>query len=192
MSTANISSGTLVSIAPPSNDNAQNNILAIDTNNIIKYISATSLGISANQSLNTTDNVTFNNITTPSLLFPSGSSTASPTVDLYGLTLTTSNATPTTILSYATSSNTNYLMYVEMASKDSVSGGGAYIMTKRITNIAGTVTIAQLEGFSSTDATISTSAIQVIVSGTNALVQVTGVSARTLYWTAYIRVIIAS
>jgi hypothetical protein len=196
MTTNIISYNTSLSIAAPSNDNTITKLLVVDNNNNIKYRNTST--ISANQSLNTTDNVLFNSVTTGmisstatnnALIFP-GTSTNS--IYLYA-SGTTTDATATTIFTYPTATNNNYLIYAEVASKDTVSGGGAYLQTKMVTNTAGTINnVIQLENISNKSTAISTSSILITSSGTNIILQVTGVSGRTINWKALIRLVVST
>ncbi len=175
-------------------NNTLNAIIGIDGNNDIRYRDASSVGNNSNQNLNTSNSVTFNSVTT-NAIYGQGNALdfLSSSITYYGVSITTTNNTPTTIFSLATTTNTNYLIYSEIAAKDDTSGGGAsFIYTVRVTN-NGTTTLetGTLENVSSktTSNSISAVTIALITSGTTAIIRVTGVAAETIGWTGLFRVI---
>lgn len=176
-----------------SNDNTLTKLLGINTNNNIKYRNISSIvGNTANQSLNTTNNVTFNQITT-NLVVPTATilQFLSPLITYYTGSLSTLNSTIQTILTIATATATEYLLFVEGSAYDITSAGGAvFKITKSITNDAGVLTIGQLESLSNkSTGGISTAVMTVVVSGTNILVRVTGVASQQIDWVVYCRMI---
>jgi hypothetical protein len=176
------------------NNDALNRILAIFTNNTVQYINNTAVN-PFNQALNTTNNATFNAMTVTRLTGPSNVLTMSG-VTKYQNTITTTTATTTTILTIATTNNTNYYITVEASafcrSGSLIGTGGSFRQTKRITNPGGGSLIisSNLENLASTSITGAT--INITASGTNILVNVTGVASNTIAWLTYTRIIAAS
>lgn len=191
--TVKLSSNT--SMLAPTNDNTLTKLLALDATNNIKYRNVSSITSgSANQSLNTTNSVAFNKVTTGSL-HGSGTNNALnvmiPNDTYYLVTFTTNNNTFQTIFTLATVTNTDYLIFVEISAMDTTSlGGASYLQTKRVTNNNGSMDIGQLESVSSkTTGNIASTNAQVIISGTSTIVQVQGVNTDTVSWTGFIRVV---
>lgn len=192
MTTNKISYSTQLYIDPIANDNTVTKILAIDGSNNIKYRNLSTIN-GSNQTLNTTSDVIFNTVTTNMITSSSTNNylqIPQSNTAYYFASSTTANASATTIFTLATTNNTNYLIYAEVSSKDSISGGGSYLQTKMISNTANVINnVNQLENLSNKSATINTSSITITNSGTNIILQVTGVGGRTINWSAFIRVI---
>ena len=192
MTTYQISTNATVSTAAIPNDNTQTQLLALNSNNSVGYRNASSFG-TANQTLNTTSNVTFNNMTTYQI-----SATANNAINMLtqyvtwsSAYLTTTNATFTTIYTLATATNTAYILVAEVCAYDATNSGGAcFLYVERISNNSGTLTLGSMEALNNKSATgnITSAKIQIIASGTNVLVQVAGAATDTVYWTAIIRI----
>lgn len=175
------------------NNDTLNKILSIDTNNNINYMDNTAIN-PFNQSLNTTNSVTFNALTLSNLNGTNNILIFS-NVTKYWNTITTSNSNATTMLNIATINNSNYYITVEISafckSGTLVNTGGSYRQTKRVTNFSGVLSLSSnLENLSST--TIIGSSINITSSGTNIIIQVTGVISNTIDWIVYARTIVSS
>ena len=107
----------------------------------------------------------------------SAASVQSPDVD----TVQTTDATPTTIKSIATTNNSVGWIKTEVLSKDAGSNDGAmYRRTVKYENDGGTVTVD-----TSDDVTLESQSnwdFDVVVSGTDVLLQVTGEAGKTIDW----------
>lgn len=194
MTSYNDSMNTSLSISSP-NDDTLTNLLISDSTNNIKYRTLSSISNIYDQNLNTTNNVTFNTITTNFITSPAANNALSyaiPKINFYQSIITTANATFTTIFTFATTLNNGYLIYSEIAGKNLSGGGGAFYQTVRATNNDGTVTFVSMENVSNKTTSMTNSAIQYLVSGTNLLVQVKGILANTVDWRSFVRIIIAN
>ncbi len=195
MTTNNISYGTQLYLAPNLNV-AVTKILAVDNNSNVSYRNISTVN-GSNQNLNTTNNVTFNAITTnlitSNALYKSVQIPQS-NIAYYTFSITTINAGSTVMITLPTVSNTNYLVYAEVSSRDTGSGaGGTYLQTKMMSNTAGVINNAnQLENLSNKSTSLSTSSITISSSGTNIVLLVAGITGRTIVWTAFVRVITVS
>jgi hypothetical protein len=194
--TSKVSSNANVYIAAPVNDDAQTSILGLDNSNNVKYRTASTITGTYNQSLNTTSNVTFNSVTTGAIYAPINTiNIINSNISYIIATAITSNATATTIFTLATATNTDYIMYAEVSAFDVTSNGGAsFLVTTRITNNGGVLENGNLESVSNKTASnsISAATVTVTTSGTTALVNVTGIAAQTVNWTALLRIISTS
>jgi hypothetical protein len=175
------------------NNDTLSQFLAIDTNNNVDYMNSTAVN-PFNQTLNTTNNATFNIVTFNQQTGP-GNILIGSNVTSYQNIMTTTTATTTTILTIATINNSNYYICAEASAFCTVGSlvgtGGSFRQTKRITNFGGTLSIsANLENLNSTS--ITGTSINITTSGTNILVQITGVASNTIDWLMYTRTIIAS
>lgn len=101
--------------------------------------------------------------------------------------VSTTTATATTLATVATTTNTTMMLQVKIlgirtgGTAGTAGDSATYIRTARIKNIAGTVTIATLQtDFTSEDQFTWNGTI--VVSGTNALVQVTGATNNNVDW----------
>ncbi len=106
----------------------------------------------------------------------------------YTANVTTSNATPTTIISIPTASGTKGTVYsirCLIALGDNTGGAntGLFNVHFKAENLLGTVGVSTaLQSGSVLDGTLSTTDITITTSGTNILVQVTGLAATTINW----------
>jgi hypothetical protein len=106
-------------------------------------------------------------------------------------TVATTDATVTTLATVATTTDTVMLLEVRVSGRRTGGTGGTagdsatYIRTARILNIAGTVTIANLQS-DYTSETVGGWNATITVSGTNALVRVTGAANNNITWQATI------
>lgn len=124
--------------------------------------------------------------------------TSTETVQLtnrqYG-TVTTSDATPTTILTFAAAAvATCYDIQVRITAFDAtdVAGGAYFIIGGARTTGAATTIFPDTEFFVKEEAAMATSDIDLTASGNNIVVTVTGIAAKTIRWAAlltYIQVI---
>jgi hypothetical protein len=103
----------------------------------------------------------------------------------------TTNNTITTLYTLATASNTVYTLDVTASwsiATTGVSASNSFLV--KIKNVSGTLTVSALANNTSIkDATLNPTNISVTASGTNGLVQVTGLAATNMNWCANIQVV---
>lgn len=196
MTSYNTTLNTNVNLPVPTNDNTLVNILGINSSSNVNYITASSIN-PYNQTLNTTSNPTFNTTNVTTLTGPSNTLGIFTNTIEYEVTGTTTNATATTIFTLASTSNTNYYIIATVSafctSGTGIGGGGTFRQVKRVTNSAGTLTLSStVENLTNTSATLSGISINITSSGTNILLQVTGLLANNIDWVAYIKIVYSS
>ena len=105
---------------------------------------------------------------------------------------TTTNATPTTIATIATTTNATNLIEVYVnAYQTSASSYGVWKRTLTVTNVSGTPTIQAINSdVTKTSSGLSANSISFSVSGSNILVQVTGIAATTIGWKSAYEIIL--
>lgn len=110
---------------------------------------------------------------------------------VYTDSVTTTDATVTTIFTHSTASGTNFLFGIEVVGirTDVAGNGGGYKEDFFAKNVGGTVTVTVLDQVSTGDIARwdheddAAWNVTVVVSGTNILIRVTGVAAQTINWT---------
>ncbi len=101
--------------------------------------------------------------------------------------VTTTDATPTTISTFATKSNTAYLFQLDVvARRTDVSGSAGYQRIFRVKNVADTVTIGTVTA-TYTDEDVAGWDVTIAASGVNVLIKVTGAAGQTINWAARYR-----
>ena len=120
-------------------------------------------------------------------------------ISLMGTTTTSDGAGQTQVLSsganIVTSSNTAYSVRVNVVGYDAANGLGiAAEMLGGVKNVSGTVTViaTHIDSTLNGDSPLNTVALNLVVSGTNAQVQVTGVTGHTIDWKGYLEVVSVS
>lgn len=105
---------------------------------------------------------------------------------------TTTNATPTTIATIATTTNSTQLIEVYIkAYQTSATNYGVWKRTLGITNVSGTPTIQSTNSdVTKTSSGLKANSITFSVSGSNILVQVTGIAATTINWNSAYEIIL--
>lgn len=181
------------------NDDTITNLLVIDTAVIVSPKKIQTRAISslpgANQSINTTDNVTFNQITSfQDLAQSNGTMTlVMDNISIAQAKITTLTTTATTIYSLSTVTGKSYTIYAEVsmisASSTNVLGDASFIMTRRVTNTAGVLDIGTVETFMSRQGNSGTANVQFVSSGATLNIQVVGIAATSNYWTFFLRII---
>ena len=174
------------------NDNTQTNLLAVNGSGQVVYRSTTTVGVSTNQSLNTTNSATFNQITTNEISPNAVSVYFLPYMEIFQASISTTNNAWTTMLTLGTTNNTNYMVFAQVSMIDSVSGGACFVQTKRITNNAGVLDIGSVESYSNKSTSSSSTNMQIIASGSNLQFQVMGETGDTDIWALYVRIISSS
>lgn len=188
----NLNSDLVLNSLP--NNNALTKVLAVDSNNNVVWRDSSTITATANQSLNTTDNVQFNQVTTNSVLASNPSTSGliflSSNILFYQLLFNTTSTATQTVYTYNTVSGKNYLIYCQFVMKNTTLPGGAtFIRSMRVTNIAGTTITGTIETYTSKSTGIVTGVnAQIVLSGTSVLMQVTGDS-NTDNWNLYFYVI---
>lgn len=174
-------------------NNTLTGILGLDTGNNLKYRNSSTIGPLTNQSLNTTDNVSFSMVITNAIYGQNNAlNMLTPLVTYYGGTVTTTNSTPTTIILIPISTNTTYLIYAEISAKDETSGGGAsFIFVNRVVIDAGILSQVTVKNISNKTASnsIGTASVSLSMLGLNANLQVGGVENEIIKWTGLFRVV---
>lgn len=103
-------------------------------------------------------------------------------------TLTTTDDTATTIITISTETDKAYSVGLQVVMRKTSTGDvNSYFTNIRIKNVAGTVSGTVLANSHGTD--VGLTAITLAISGTNALLQVTGNAATTCEWKAFVDVI---
>ncbi len=105
--------------------------------------------------------------------------------------LSTANATPTTLYTLATTTGTSYIVRVMLTLSDTTgaTNAGSFTFFYRVKNIGGTVTnSAILSQSKSTDGGLSATAVTLTTATTNSLLQVTGIAATTIKWAARVEI----
>lgn len=199
-----ISIPSKINIKIPTNDNTQNNCLGINGSNQVEYLDLTTQSITnANQTLNTTSNATFNQVTTNYLdgtitLYAAGIPNSvmnmlSVNNTFIGLTATTVTNVNLNVYSFNVPNNTSYVVYLEAIGNSVGNGAGAYVRTLRVSNVAGTVTTAQLKYFNNTTGSnMNNTTINITITGTTVYVYLMGANAFSINWTAFINLLLAS
>jgi hypothetical protein len=202
--TSQISIPSKINIKIPTNDNTQNNCLGINASNQVEYLDLSTLSVTgADQTLNTTSDATFNQVTTNYLdgiitQYASGIPNSimnmlSTNNTFIGFTATTTNNTNLNVYSFNIPNNTCYIVYLEAIGNSVGNGAGGYVRSVRVSNVAGTVTTAQLKYFSNTTGTnMNGATINVTISGTTVYVYIKGVNAFSIDWTGFINLFLAS
>lgn len=105
---------------------------------------------------------------------------------------TTTNATPTTIATIATTTNSTQLIEVYVkAYQTSATNYGVWKRTLTVTNVSGTPTIqATNSDVTKTSAGLKAKSVTFTTSGSNVLVQVTGIAATTISWRSAYEIIL--
>lgn len=106
-------------------------------------------------------------------------------------TVQTTNATVTTIVTITTQSDKCYTVVVDVSGLQSGgSNGVGYVRAATVRNDSGTLTQVGTTTAMHTaeDAALAACDVTVAISGTNILVQVTGIAATTIDWKAFVRV----
>jgi hypothetical protein len=118
------------------------------------------------------------------------SATGTPNERIYLASVVTSNNTPTTLQTIATSTNKIYVVTAKVACRIGSSGGGGYTIVGTFQNLSGTLTqigstsvVHSAEGSASLDCVFS-------ISGTNLLVNVTGLPASNFTWVGSTSVVV--
>lgn len=119
------------------------------------------------------------------------------TYDTYGATVTTIDATQTTINTIATTTGKIYMITAKIVTKKlsgagagSVGDGNAYIRTCKVKNVSGTLTLSTIQS-DYTQQDIAGLVVAISISGSNIIVQVTGLVSDTLVWNSIVNVNIA-
>ncbi len=143
-------------------------------------LSAANVNSLINQDIRTTASPTFSSLTLTNDLASFNNGLNSRTSG----SLTTTDATATTVLTLATTSNQSYLVRYNViafcTAGPTAQGGLAYVLTYRVKNNAGTVTISLFQNVNNGDSLLAVPGS--LVSGTNALFQVTGTALNTFNW----------
>lgn len=104
-------------------------------------------------------------------------------------TVTTSNATPTTVLTFVMGATPGvYFIEGDVIAydiTDTAGAGYAFTSADRTTGVAGTEIATQFEDIFE-EAAMATADIDVTVSGNNVLVNVTGIAGKTIDWNCFI------
>lgn len=106
--------------------------------------------------------------------------------------ITTTNNTPTTLVTVATATNNTYYIRITASVADSTGGvnSGTYKYSAKVKNLAGVLTISSTyDVVTALDGTLSTTSIAFNSSGTSVLVQAVGLAATTLKWFAVAKII---
>jgi len=109
----------------------------------------------------------------------------SPIADLFPIsgTVTTTDATPTTLLTTAVVTNGARLLKADIVLVSSTADIGAFRQACKVVNNAGTLTLsAPFDVTQILDAALATVTATFVVSSTNVIVQVVGVAATTIHW----------
>lgn len=108
----------------------------------------------------------------------------SVTLNIETNSVSTTNATATTLLTLSTSTNTvEYAKFYITAINTTTQTSAAYERSIRIKNASGTVTLGTLQSdYTNEDAGIAAANVQVIVSGTDVLLQAIGIAATNITW----------
>lgn len=102
--------------------------------------------------------------------------------------VTTTDATITTLYTLPTISNHMYVLNVSVMGISETGDTTHVRLTNKVKNINGTVTkSADYDRWDSDDAGMSSSNVDVVISGTSILVRVTGIAATTIKWTGEVR-----
>jgi hypothetical protein len=107
-------------------------------------------------------------------------------------TLTTSDATPTTIHTISTSSGFTYYIQVYASATDSTGGAnsGSYKYSVKGKNLAGVVSLTSVfDSVTALDGTLSTTGLDFAISGTDIIIRATGLAATTIKWFAAAKII---
>jgi hypothetical protein len=199
MTTNSTSYNASIRLNSITNDDTITNLLVIDNTFVVglhqvKSRNSSTLSV-ANQSLNTTNNVTFNSVTSSQdLAQTNGTMTlVMNNITIAQAQLTTTTSTATTIYSLSTVADKNYTIFAEVSMIDgsagTVAGDAAFIQTKRVTNTAGVLDIGTVESFLTRNGNTGTSNVQFIASGSTLNIQVIGIASNTNYWTIFLRII---
>ncbi len=148
----------------------------------------------ANQTLNTTDNVSFVSVTSPQdfAQFNGTMTFVTNNITIAQATIKTTTNTATTIYTLNTVTNKSYTIFVEAVLVDgspSVAGDAGFVMTRRVTNTSNVLDIGAVETFMTRQGNSSTSNIQFVASGATLNIQVIGITGNNNYWTVFIRII---
>ena len=173
------------------NNNSLTKILAIDNNNNVNYKNLTSIN-PFNQTLNTTNNVTFDSLAITSLTGPVSSTgntiSLFTNMALYQTTITTTTNTVTTAISFSSTPNSNYIITAKASAfckiGTAIGGGGIFRQTKGITNVSGALTLSNnlenLINVTTSPVSLSGTTINISNSGSNIIVTVTGLNSQTI------------
>lgn len=104
------------------------------------------------------------------------------TIDAQGNASTTGAVTGN-LLTISTTSNTAYMFSLKVVATTSAGNVAVFKKTVRAKNLAGTVTLGtSFDEWSDADAAINTATVDFVVSGTNIIMQATGVAGQTIAW----------
>jgi hypothetical protein len=105
--------------------------------------------------------------------------------------IATTNATPTTALTYATSTNSGIKALFEIVSFNTTDNTsvGIYVGEYFVKNIGGVLTVTQISYATTLDAGLATSSVALVSSGTSVNVQVTGIAATNISWRGALTII---
>ena len=96
-------------------------------------------------------------------------------------TVTTNDATPTTLLTIPIANNTAYILWSRIVGYASTGAVGGMLQCC-VRNQAGVLSVVNAVDFLRDDDALPTALYSGIVSGTDLVIQVTGVAATTIYW----------
>lgn len=196
MTTYNTLINSNLKLSQLTNNNTLTKLVAIDTSGNIKYKNLSTVS-PFNQSLNTTNNVTFNTLNLTTLTGPSSIINLFTNMSEYQASLTTTTVTTTTILTISTITNSNYTVTAEVSAYcktgTAAGNGGSFRQVKRVTNISGTLTLStNIENLTNTSSSLNGISINITSSGSSILLQVTGLASQTIDWIALVTVIYVS
>lgn len=112
--------------------------------------------------------------------------------DIASGTLQTTNATPGNLLTIAIPTGGVVVLDGYVVSRiGTITSGAGYTFQATYKNNAGTVTLigAALTPLVAEDAGLAAASIALVISGTNVLVQVTGIAATTIEWASWVIIV---
>lgn len=166
-------------------------------NGVVVANAAGSITLSTAQDIRTSASPTFvsETLTGAGSFFEINDTTAGADMKITMATVNTTDATVTTLATIATVTDTVMLLEAKVTGRRTGGTAGTagdsatYIRTARIKNIGGTVTISNLQSDYTSEDQAGFNAT-IVVSGTNALVQVTGTANNNMTWKSVVTKIV--
>lgn len=111
---------------------------------------------------------------------------AGGTVTMVSGNVQSTNATPTTVITFATASDTNYTFTVSASWGRATGLTGSQTYMFKVKNVGGTLTVSSItDNAQIRDTGMGATTTSPTSSGTNVLIQVTGIAAVNINWTVY-------